>query len=988
MRRDIPLGAVAPGLADDHAVLARSAYEAGRASIDSSERLLWLDRAHRLLPADPTLTLALAEACLGRDDARAERLLRGLATAHDAREVWLALAAARRTLGDVSGAAEALVRALSDHALPPALAPLADAVALAAGMPGWCGLAADGSLLWGPAAIAPDIRSDDTADRIDVRAGGRPLLGSPLAPGALRRVEGFVEVTPDGGLRGWAWLPANPDVDPVLIVHGARGRSFAVAAADADTTGGGGLLARRRRFAVPGSALAHLDGPFRVLDADGRELLGSPIDLAAEDTPSNPPRAAKTRRTPAGVDVIIPVHGGRDATLACLASVLASVAEPVRIVVVDDASPDPDLARALDALAARRRIVLIRHRVALGFPAAANAGLRGADAAGRDAVLLNSDTLVPRGWLDALRAAVYGAPDIGTVTPLSNSGSIVSYPGPEGTNPVPDLAATRRLATWARRANAGCVVAIPVGVGFCLYIRHACLHATGLLRTDLFAQGYGEESEFCLRAREIGWRHVAAPGVFVAHLGGQSFDALGAGAVAALRARNAAILERRHPGYDALVAAHVAADPLADARRRIDTLRWRATRRAGAVLMVTHDQGGGVERAVAARAASARAAGLRAIALRPARLPDGRIGARVVDTGAPDAHPNLAFAMPEELPALAALLRRQSIIHAELHHLLGHAPEVLELPRRLRVPYEVHVHDYAWLCPRVVLIGASGRHCGEPDVTGCEACVAAAGSLLDEAIGPAALRARSARVLADARRVVAPSADTAVRIARHFPGVAAEVVAHEDAAALPAAPALPIGAGPYRVAVVGAISIAKGYDVLLACALDAAARALPLSFVVVGHTIDDSRLLATGRVFVTGPYAQDEAVALIRAQECTIAFLPSVWPETWCYALTELWRAGLRAVVFDLGAQAQRVRATGRGMLLPLGMSAARINDALLAGCGVSRHEGRDTRKHEQVHDARRCPGRPPPVRRQARPARSRAGPRDRTPGLRPPDDA
>ena len=47
---------------------------------------------------------------------------------------------------------------------------------------------------------------------------------------------------------------------------------------------------------------------------------------------------------------------------------------------------------------------------------------------------------------------------------------------------------------------------------------------------------------------------------------------------------------------------------------------------------------------------------------------------------------------------------------------------------------------------------------------------------------------------------------------------------------------------------------------LLACARDAAERDLPLEFVVVGHTTDDARLLATGRVFVTGPYEPDEAV--------------------------------------------------------------------------------------------------------------------------------
>ncbi len=953
---------------------ARAAFETSRAAREPLERVRWLDRAHRLLPADSTLCLALAEACIGRDNARAALLLQSLAK-HDVREVWLALAAARVGLGDAGGAAEALACALSRHAFSPQLAPFAEALARAAGAPGWCALTSEGGLLWGPAELAPTLRIDEGreqpaprslakrmrgAERLALADRGRGLLGSPIQPSYVNRVEGFVEAGEDGGLSGWAWKPSNPDADPVLTVNPALGRAFTIAATETDSDSGGGLLARRRRFTVPRQALAGLNGPFHVR-GDGRELLGSPLDpgaegraayhaagliaslLPADGRPSRPRlfrevppalpvgcapwrRADASARVPAGIDVVIPVHGGGAVALACISSVLASVAEPVRVVIVDDASPDGDTARALDALAADGRVALIRHPAPRGFPSAANAGLRAAAVARRDVVLLNSDTLVAPGWLEALRDAAHSAPDIGTVTPLSNSGSILSYPGPDGTNAMPDLAATRRLATLARRANAGRMVDIPVGIGFCLYIRSDCLRASGRLRTDLFAQGYGEENDFCLRARHLGWRHVAAPGVFVAHLGGQSFG----GAGAALRARNGAILNRLHPGYDALVAAHVAADPLAEPRRRIDALRWREGGRPGAVLFVTHDQGGGVERAVQARAARVRAEGRRAIVLRPARRPDGRLGALIeeAETSAPT--PNLIFALPGDWPALIRLLRADRVDHVELHHLLGHAPDVLELPGRLRVPYEAHVHDYAWLCARVLLLGAGRRHCEEPDADGCAACVADLGSLLDEPITPAALRARSARVLGAARRVVAPSADTAARLARHFPGIRAEVAAHENDAEAAAVPLSVRRAPPCRVAVIGGVGLAKGYDVLLACARDSRARALPLSFVVVGHTMDDARLIEAG-VFVTGPYQPEEAEALIRAQEASTAFVPSVVPETWCFTLTEAWRAGLRAAAFDLGAQAERIRATGRGFLLPLGSSPGQINHALLA---------------------------------------------------------
>jgi glycosyltransferase involved in cell wall biosynthesis len=101
--------------------------------------------------------------------------------------------------------------------------------------------------------------------------------------------------------------------------------------------------------------------------------------------------------------------------------------------------------------------------------------------------------------------------------------------------------------------------------------------------------------------------------------------------------------------------------------------------------------------------------------------------------------------------------------------------------------------------------------------------------------------------------------------------------------------------------------------------------------VLVGKSCDDDRLTATGRVHITGKYEPHEAVALIRRQQAALAWLPSIWPETWCYTLTEAWQAGLDVLAFDIGAPAERIRRTGRGWVCPLGISAAALNDRLLA---------------------------------------------------------
>jgi GT2 family glycosyltransferase len=707
-------------------------------------------------------------------------------------------------------------------------------------------------------------------------------------------------------------------------------------------------------------------GPFHVTGRDGRELFGSPLDPAREQretaaaaamlarlypadgrprrsgpiaapclpaVPAGPPPAPPRART-CGVDVVIPVHGGRDDVLACLDSLLPTLPPGSRAVVVDDASPEPELVQALEGLAARGRIRLLRHRRNQGFPAAANTGI--AACPGRDVVLLNSDTLVPPGWLQRLRAAVGSAPDIGTATPFSNEASILSYPSPGDANPAPDLAGTIALDRHARRANPGVVTEIPVGVGFCLYLRRACIDQVGLLRADVFAQGYGEENDFCLRARHLGWRSVAVPGVYVAHRGGASFGTAGRH----LQRRNEALLNRLHPGYDALVKDFLAADPLAEARRRFDLRRWAAARRRGAAaaILVTHRDGGGVEQQIAAAAAGCAAGGLHPVVLRPAGLPGGRRGV-AVDTVPAGGFPNLRFALPEERPALLRFLRQQQPERLDVHHLLGHPPEIYALIQQLGVPYTVHVHDYAWFCPRVSLVGGAGRYCGEPAPARCEACVADHGSFLEEDIGAPALRERSARFLAGAVRVETPAADAAARMRRHFPGLQPVVTPHEDDSAIPDPPPPAAPDGLVRICVPGAIGLHKGYDVLLGCARDAAERRLALEFVVVGHTTDDARLLATGRVFVTGEYRREEAGRLIAAQRATLGFLPSVWPETWSLSLTELWRAGLRVAAFDFGAPAERIRATGRGFVLPLGLSAAGINNALVAAAGLPVHE-------------------------------------------------
>ena len=305
---------------------------------------------------------------------------------------------------------------------------------------------------------------------------------------------------------------------------------------------------------------------------------------------------------------------------------------------------------------------------------------------------------------------------------------------------------------------------------------------------------------------------------------------------------------------------------------------------------------------------------------------------RPLGNGPAGGTPNLRFAIPAELDLLAQTLEADRPVRAEVHHMTGHSHLLFDLFSRLGIPYQIVVHDYSWFCPRISLIDGNRRYCGEPGVAECESCVAAAGPLNDENILPGALRERSATEMAGASAVIVPSDDVAIRMRRHFSLCQPKVIHWQDDARLPPPDPSPTASdGVRRVCVIGAIGFEKGYDVLLACARDASDRGLNLRFHLVGHSLDDAKLLRTGRVHISGQYEEHEAVSLIRGQQAQLAWLPSLWPETWSFTLTQAWQAGLNVFAADIGTPAERIRRTRRGWLYPLALGPQVLNDRMLA---------------------------------------------------------
>ncbi len=300
--------------------------------------------------------------------------------------------------------------------------------------------------------------------------------------------------------------------------------------------------------------------------ADGTSLQGSPVFAMP---PFVPPAAAGVGGKQQPVDVLIPVYNGLDETLECINSALNARklnSTAHRIVVIEDKTPVPGLAKALKVLAGKGKITLVHNAANLGFIRSMNRAM--ALSPNKDVVWLNADTRVHGTWLDRLRQVAYSEPHIASVTPFTNNGELMSFPRSQFSHAMPSATEQAELDNLASH-TASPPIEIETGCGFCLYIKRAALDQVGYLDEVHLSRGYGEETDWCLRARNLGWKHVGAPNVFVAHQGGISF-----GAEKTLRvAHNNAILRQRYPDASARYKAFCLLDPIKPARDALQRAR-------------------------------------------------------------------------------------------------------------------------------------------------------------------------------------------------------------------------------------------------------------------------------------------------------------------------------------------------------------------------------------------------------------------------------
>jgi GT2 family glycosyltransferase len=546
------------------------------------------------------------------------------------------------------------------------------------------------------------------------------------------------------------------------------------------------------------------------------------------------------------VTVIVPIYGDYDATRRCLKSLLRELnSSPHRAVLIEDATPDPRIAKYLAELESEPCVDVITNARNLGFVGSVN---RAFDCITRgDIILLNADTIVPPGFINRLAAAARVSPDIGTVTPLSNNGELTNFPIPNKPNPLGSREDVERIDQIAATVNAGMIVDIPSGTGFCLYITRACLDAIGPFSED-FAPGYLEDADFCLRAHQSGFRNVCAPSVYVGHAGSKSFGP----EKRSLVVRNLRVLEQRFPKHRMDCATFMAADPLRSAREAIE--RAAASIPCRPRLFVT---GVGPIGAVARQ--RAREAGPSA---EPAMIVEVQYAAEqavVTITDAAGGIPqslqfNLAFSSECEL--LMDFMKSLAPSRIEFLDPINTPFELVELLLHLKVPYDLFIADAGLLGPHQRILAAVVQSAGQFQIEkrGGVSCktAAEAGDWTN----------RWWKIAEGAKRILVPCGHAEAFVAGVLPQRTFGKIDRLDESANPAirkqrpATACHLGIVPVR-------SCAYEQRLISEIARELGRLRPDISISVIGATRDDIGLMRTSNAFVTGAVDPEEFEQLV-----------------------------------------------------------------------------------------------------------------------------
>ncbi|GIP39961.1 glycosyl transferase [Paenibacillus sp. J31TS4] len=627
------------------------------------------------------------------------------------------------------------------------------------------------------------------------------------------------------------------------------------------------------------------------------------------------------------IDIIIPVYNAIDELILCINSIINKTEKNTyRIIAINDCSPDPRVADYLNTLEGHDSIVILDNKVNLGFVGTVNRGMKYSD---NDVVLLNSDTEVTSGWLSKLERAAYQNSSVGTVTPLTNNGTICSVPVFLEDNEIPEGYNADSFANFIEKISLRRFPEIPTAVGFCMFIKRAVIKEIGYFDEETFGKGYAEENDFCCRVIESGYINIIADDTFVFHKGSMSFQ----GDKLKLLNKNIATLNRRYPYYEKKVHDFIVNNTLKDIHDNINA--WlnidKETRKSDKnILFILHNffdekynhPIGGTEYHVKDLVEGLGEFNSYVLVSSGKELVLKHfITNQLIEKYRFPLKNELSlthFHHQEYSEIVEKILITFGINLVHIHHLIKHSFDIPYISKKHDIKVIYTLHDYYLLCPKVNLMDHNNEYCKDKrSEEKCRECMFHTHGFHTPFLSKWKLKVEEMLEYVDL--FITPSNYSKNIFEEEYPQIRGRIKA------------IPHGIDvsqnnnsfinnrrednkPLSVGFLGGLSSNKGSEIIHKLILNYPKN--KAEWHLIG-ALGDQRLnlINQDNVSIHGNYNRQDIDNILGSLDLDLICLLSPWPETFSYTLSEAWRCNIPVLVTPMGALKERVLLTQGGWI-------------------------------------------------------------------------
>jgi len=626
------------------------------------------------------------------------------------------------------------------------------------------------------------------------------------------------------------------------------------------------------------------------------------------------------------VDIIIPIYNAFDDLVQCIASIRKwTDLTRHRLVLIDDCSTDERMGAYLEEQQDDHCIV-IYNQTNQGFSWNINTGI--AQSQERDVILLNSDTVVTKNWLQKLLQCAYADAWTATVTPLSNNATLCSVPYFCRENKLPRGYTTDTYAALVENVSLNKYPTIPVANGFCMLIKREIIQIIGNFDAGSFGKGYGEENDFCYRAIEVGYHHVMCDNTFILHTGTSSFEG---NEKKKYIHEHEKILDERYPQLMQEVRVHCKDNPtgIISHNIRMRTKLENCKKRNTVMYLLQADFRDGAQDNVGGTQLHVKdlVHGLRGTY-------NVLVAARNFD------YLNVTFyAEKEELfyqfyigprqefelfrsSRLACLFGRILDAFAvgcvHIHHTAGLSLELYYEAKKRRIAILTTFHDYYCVCPNVKLLDDRKKVCTGQKQEHCRKCLKKQKGVAETLDYIKEWRKQQLEAVSLSEKVIVPSEHTAQIIQSYYPDLERKMLVISHGLDQPDAEKrkhTPFEKQTFHIAFLGALNAAKGFEMAVSLIKK---ESRGIDWYLFGYFEQSVPELERKKNFHNiGPYQRDELPKLIKQYQIDLVCILPIWQETFCYTLSEAIQAGVPVLATQIGAVGARVTEMECGWTVP-----------------------------------------------------------------------